>query len=98
MQLCNTSLPLPCTPSTTTTMPKSKTQVDIAAQYLEENHWVLRPAEKIEGVFKPVGKYDARSPHWEGWKPLTNDVLKKWASFYSLAAQQGKTIKPMEES
>ena len=78
-------------------MPKSKTQVAIAAQYLQENHWVLRPAEKIEGVFKPVGKYDARSPHWEGWKPLTNAVLKKWASFYSLAAQQGKTIKPMEE-
>ena len=95
MPLCNPSLYL-VHPSTTITMPKSKTQIDIAAQYLQENHWVLRPAEKPEGVFKPVGKYDAKSPHWEGWKPLTNAVLKKWAAYYSLAAQHGKTIHPRE--
>ena len=40
----------------------AKSKVDIAVDYLKQRGWEFRPAEKIQGVFKPVGKYDAKNP------------------------------------
>ena len=40
----------------------AKSKVDIAVDYLKQRGWEFRPAEKIEGVFKPLGKYDAKNP------------------------------------
>ena len=37
----------------------AKSQIEEAVEFLKERGWEFRPAEKIEGVFKPVGKYDA---------------------------------------
>ena len=33
----------------------SKSQIEIAVEFLKERGWEFRPAEKLEGVFKPVG-------------------------------------------
>ena len=39
-----------------------KSQIEIAVEFLKERGWEFRPAKKIEGVFKPLGKYDAKNP------------------------------------
>ena len=32
----------------------AKSQIEKAVEFLKERGWEFRPAEKIEGVFKPV--------------------------------------------
>ena len=39
-----------------------QSQIEIAVEFLKERGWEFRPAQKIQGVFKPVGKYDAKNP------------------------------------
>ena len=34
----------------------AKSKVDAAVDYLRQRGWEFRQAEKIDGVFKPVGK------------------------------------------
>ena len=39
-----------------------QSQIEEAVEFLKERGWEFRPAEKLEGVFKPLGKYDAKNP------------------------------------
>ena len=72
-------------------MPKSK--IDIAVDYLRQRGWEFRPAEKIKGVFKPMGKYDAKNPAENNFSVYDNKTLRKYACMISLAESEGKTWK-----
>jgi len=68
-----------------------KSQIEIAVQFLKERGWEFRPAQKIEGVFKPIGKYDAKNPAQENFSTYDNKTLKMYACIISKAESQGKT-------
>tara|TARA_B100001287_G_scaffold268266_1_gene264347 strand:- start:1220 stop:1444 length:225 start_codon:yes stop_codon:yes gene_type:complete len=68
-----------------------KSQIEIAVEFLKERGWEFRPAQKIEGVFKPIGKYDAKNPAQENFSPYDNKTLKMYACIISKAESQGKT-------
>ena len=36
----------------------ARSEIDAAVDYLKQRGWEFRPAERINGVFKPIGKYD----------------------------------------
>ena len=69
----------------------AKSQIEIAVEFLKERGWEFRPAQKIEGVFKPVGKYDAKNPAQDDFSIYDNNTLKKYAVLISLAESKGKT-------
>ncbi len=69
----------------------AKSQIEIAVEFLKERGWEFRPAEKIEGVFKPVGKYDAKNPVQDDFGIYDNKTLKMYAYHISLAESQGRT-------
>ena len=69
----------------------SKSQIEIAVEFLKERGWEFRPAQKIQGVFKPVGKYDAKNPVQKDFSIYSNKSLKTYAYYISLAESQGKT-------
>ena len=71
----------------------AKSKVDAAVDYLKQRGWEFRPAEKIEGVFKPVGKYDAKNPAQDNFSIYDNKTLRNYAWLISLAEAQGKTFK-----
>ena len=47
--------------------------------------------EKIQGVFKPVGKYDAKNPAQDDFGIYDNMTIKRYAYHISLAESQGRT-------
>ena len=69
----------------------AKSKVDAAVDYLKQRGWEFRPAEKIDGVFKPVGKYDAKNPAQDNFSIYDNKSLKMYAYHISLAESQGRT-------
>ena len=71
----------------------AKSKVDAAVDYLKQRGWEFRPAEKIDGVFKPVGKYDAKNPAQDDFSIYDNKTLRNYAWLISLAESQGKTFK-----
>ena len=70
----------------------AKSKVDAAVDYLKQRGWEFRPAEKIDGVFKPVGKYDAKNPAQDDFSIYDNKTLRNYARLISLAELQGKTF------
>ena len=66
-----------------------KSKVDIAVDYLKQRGWEFRPAEKINGVFKPMGKYDAKNPVQKDFGVYDNKTLRNYAYYISLAESQG---------
>ena len=70
-----------------------QSQIEIAVEFLKERGWELRPAEKIQGGFKPGGKYDAKNPAQDDFGIYDNMTLKKFAYHISLAESKGKTWK-----
>ena len=69
----------------------AKSQIEIAVEFLKEHGWEFRLAKKIEGVFKPVGKYDAKNPVQDDFSIYDNKTLKMYAYHISLAESQGRT-------
>ena len=69
----------------------AKSKVDIAVDYLKQRGWEFRPAEKIQGVFKPVGKYDAKNPTQDDFSIYDNKTLKMYACIISKAESEGRT-------
>ena len=71
----------------------AKSKVDIAVDYLKQRGWEFRPAEKIKGVFKPMGKYDAKNPAEDSFSVYDNKTLRRYACIISYTESQGKTWK-----
>ena len=71
----------------------AKSQIEKAVEFLKERGWEFRPAEKIEGVFKPLGKYDAKNPAQDDFGIYDNKTLKDYAAIIKLAEAHGKTWK-----
>ena len=68
-----------------------QSQIEIAVEFLKERGWEFRPAEKIEGVFKPLGKYDAKNPAQDDFSIYDNNTLKKYHKILKYAEAQSKT-------
>ena len=68
-----------------------QSQIEIAVEFLKERGWEFRPAKKIEGVFKPIGKYDAKNPAQDDFGVYDNKTLKMYACIISKAESEGKT-------
>ena len=68
-----------------------QSQIEIAVEFLKERGWEFRPAQKIQGVFKPVGKYDAKNPAQDDFSIYDNMTIKRYAYHISLAESQGRT-------
>ena len=56
-----------------------QSQIEMAVEFLKERGWEFRPAQKIEGVFKPVGKYDAKNPAQDDFSIYSNQTLRNYA-------------------
>ena len=69
----------------------AKSQIEIAVEFLKERGWEFRPAQKIQGVFKPLGKYDAKNPAQDDFNIYDNNTLKKYHKILKYAEAQGKT-------
>ena len=69
----------------------AKSQIEEAVEFLKERGWEFRPAEKIEGVFKPLGKYDAKNPAQDDFSIYDNNTLKKYHKILKYAEAQVKT-------
>ena len=70
----------------------AKSKVDIAVDYLKQRGWEFRPAEKIQAVFKPVGKYDAKNPVQDYFSIYDNKTLRNYAGLIAYTESQGKTF------
>ena len=70
----------------------ARSKVDIAVDYLKQRGWEFRPAEKIDGVFKPVGKYDAKNPVQKDFGVYDNKTLRNYAGLIAYTESQGKTF------
>jgi len=68
-----------------------QSQIEMAVEFLKERGWEFRPAQKIEGVFKPIGKYDAKNPAQDDFSTYDNKTLKMYAVVISRAESKGKT-------
>ena len=68
-----------------------QSQIEMAVEFLKQRGWEFRPAQKIQGVFKPIGKYDAKNPAQDDFGIYDNMTLKKFAYHISLAESKGKT-------
>ena len=66
-------------------------QSEIAVEFLKERGCEFRPAQKIQGVFEPVGKYDAKNPIQDDFGIYDNKTLKMYACIISKAESEGKT-------
>ena len=55
-----------------------QSQIEIAVEFLKERGWEFRPAQKIQGVFKPIGKYDAKNPAQDDFGIYDNKTLKMY--------------------
>ena len=71
----------------------AKSQIEMAVEFLKQRGWEFRPAQKIEGVFKPIGKYDAKNPAQDDFSTYDNKTLKKYAVIISYAESKGKIWK-----
>ena len=71
----------------------AKSQIEMAVEFLKQRGWEFRPAQKIEGVFKPIGKYDAKNPAQDDFSTYDNKTLKKYAVVISKAESEGKIWK-----
>ena len=71
----------------------AKSQIEEAVEFLKERGWEFRPAQKIKGVFKPLGKYDAKTPGQDDICIYDNKHLKDYAAIIKLAESAGKTWK-----
>ena len=71
----------------------AKSKVDIAVDYLKQCGWEFRPAEKINGVFKPMGKYDAKNPAEDSFSVYDNKTLRRYHALISYTESLGKTWK-----
>ena len=69
----------------------AKSKIEIAVEFLKERGWEFRPAQKIQGVFKPLGKYDAKNPAQDDFSIYDNNTLKKYHKILKYAEAQGKT-------
>ena len=69
----------------------AKSQIEEAVEFLKERGWEFRPAEKIKGVFKPIGKYDAKNPAQDDFSIYSNQTLRNYAWIISKAESEGKT-------
>ena len=67
-----------------------QSQIEIAVEFLKERGWEFRPAQKIEGVWNPVGKYDAKNPAQDDFGIYDNKTLKMYARIISKAESEGK--------
>ena len=67
--------------------------IDIAAEFLKQRGWEFRPAKKIEGIFNPNGKYDAKNPAQDDFSIYENKTLEMYAGLISKAEASGKTWK-----
>ena len=67
-----------------------QSKIELAVEFLKERGWEFRPAEKIEGVFKPLGKYDAKNPAQNDFSIYDNKTLKMYAVIISRAESKGK--------
>ena len=70
----------------------ARSKLDRAVDFLKQRGWEFRPAEKIQGVFKPAGKYDAKNPAQDDFSIYDNKTLRNYARLISLAELQGKTF------
>ena len=70
-----------------------QSQIEIAVEFLKERGWEFRPAQKIEGVWNPVGKYDAKNPAQDDFSIYDNKTLKMYACIISKAESECKTWK-----
>ena len=68
----------------------ARSKVDIAVDYLKQRGWEFRPAEKIDGVFKPVGKYDAKNPVQDDFSIYDNKTLRNYAGLIAYTESRGK--------
>lgn len=71
----------------------AKSKIDMAVDYLKQRGWEFRPAEKVNGVFKPMGKYDAKNPAQKDFSVYDNFTLRRYACIISYTESQGKTWK-----
>ena len=71
----------------------TKSQIEIAVEFLKERGWQFRPAQKIQGVFKPISKYDAKNPIEKDFSTYDNKTLKMYAVIISKAESEGKIWK-----
>ena len=71
----------------------ARSKLDRAVDFLKQRGWEFRPAEKIQGVFKPVGKYDAKNPAQDNFSIYDNKTLKNYAGLIAYTESQGKTFK-----
>ena len=76
----------------------AKSKVDIAGDYLKQRGWEFRPAENIQGVFKPVGKYDAKNPAQDDFGIYDNKTLRNYAGLIAHTEAQGRTFKYIGEN
>ena len=70
-----------------------QSQIEEAVEFLKQRGWEFRPAQKIKGVFKPIGKYDAKNPAQDDFSTYENKTLKMYAVVISRAESKGKTWK-----
>ena len=70
-----------------------ESQIEIAVEFLKERGWEFRPAKKIKGVFKPMGKYDAKNPAQDDFSIYDNKTLRNYAGLIAYTESQGKTFK-----
>ena len=70
-----------------------QSQIEEAVEFLKQRGWEFRPAQKIEGVFKPIGKYDAKNPAQDDFSTYDNKTLKMYAVIISKAESEGKIWK-----
>ena len=70
----------------------ARSKLDKAVDFLKQRGWEFRPAEKIQGVFKPVGKYDAKNPAQDDFGIYDNKTLRNYAGLIAYTESQGKTF------
>ena len=70
-----------------------QSQIEEAVEFLKQRGWEFRPAQKIKGVFKPIGKYDAKNPAQDDFSTYDNKTLKMYAVIISKAESEGKIWK-----
>ena len=71
----------------------AKSQIEQAVEFLKQRGWEFRPAQKIVGGFKPIGKYDAKNPAQDDFSTYDNKTLKMYAVVISKAESKGKIWK-----
>ena len=60
----------------------ARSKLDRAVDFLKQRGWEFRPAEKIQGVFKPVGKYDAKNPAQDDFGIYDNKTLRNYSGSF----------------